>query len=65
MACFSIERYQRPQKVQPINRKKLIGPNYKLIKYNLQNRLTKEMTPTSTNQPYYKIKFIMVYFISI
>ena len=44
MVCFSIEKYQRPQKVQPINRKKLNGPNSKLLKLNPQNQLTKEET---------------------
>ena len=49
MVCFSIEKYQRPQKVQPINRKKLNGPNSKLLKLNPQNQLTKETIIIATS----------------
>ena len=46
MACFPIEQYT----VQPINRKKLIGPNSQLLKLNLQNQLTREIIPIATSK---------------
>ena len=49
MACFSLEQYKRLQKVQPVNRKKRIGPNFKLLKSNLEIQLTKEIIPIATS----------------